>query len=180
MRSNIVVALALLATVGPALSGPIASPATVSSDACTVAASRNDIVDSGATQLGRPLPAFSTFDSQTFCRRGKCGEFAELLPRGAWMSKMGKAGPPAGEEESQTSDHINTLRETLRLHQEVSEAHQATLERQRRLRDGLFAYQRILDATLGVLGRNLTPEEHADLIRPPPSYPEATGSNRLP
>ncbi|KAI0702922.1 hypothetical protein BC835DRAFT_1303361 [Cytidiella melzeri] len=102
MRSNIVVALALLATVGPALSGPIASPATVSSDACTVAASRNDIVDSGATQLGRPLPAFSTFDSQTFH-----GEFAEILPRNRkWFKSKLTRRPNLGALEEAQADRI--------------------------------------------------------------------------
>ncbi|KAI0702909.1 hypothetical protein BC835DRAFT_25073 [Cytidiella melzeri] len=62
MHSHIAVALALLAIVGPTVSGHIASPAVCShnapADPSTVVASGNNVDNSGTTQLGMPLPAY--------------------------------------------------------------------------------------------------------------------------
>ncbi|KAI0697244.1 hypothetical protein BC835DRAFT_775717 [Cytidiella melzeri] len=92
MRSHIAVAFMLIATVGPALSVPIAS-AVVSLDVpsytSTVAASGNDVDDSAATQLTMSLPVLSMLDSRTIRRRGEPTNFVlELHARGTRPSTL--------------------------------------------------------------------------------------------
>ncbi|KAI0691848.1 hypothetical protein BC835DRAFT_1359476 [Cytidiella melzeri] len=97
MRSDFAVALALLAIVGPAVSGPVASP-LVSSDApsnnSSAAASQNNVDDSSATQL---LPAL-TFNSQL-----SSGKSVDLLPRGELASG---SKPDPIEEAKRAKDRL--------------------------------------------------------------------------
>ncbi|KAI0693500.1 hypothetical protein BC835DRAFT_1353646 [Cytidiella melzeri] len=93
MRSYIAAALALLATVGPAIAAPAKSLDAPSS--YTVAAPGNsDVDDSGAM----PSPTLSMFESHTSRRRGEPREFVlELLAPGRPVSRLTPRTPSGGE-----------------------------------------------------------------------------------
>ncbi|KAI0694317.1 hypothetical protein BC835DRAFT_1306327 [Cytidiella melzeri] len=96
MRSHIAVASMLLATVGPAVSVPIASTVAsldAPSNTSIVAASGNDVDDSATTQLTMSLPVLSMLHSRTIRRRGEPTNFVSELHARGWLEATAEPEP---------------------------------------------------------------------------------------